>query len=285
MRHHDLNSFLARGAAAPSGGPIALILAEDTVEIDSTVAHHLNAGFARVAVFAAPGLGLDAPTDPRVALVDCEVRDEAALPRLVNAVIGSVPAGSWIYYGYNAEYLLHPYAEHRGVAALCGFAAEERRDSVMCYTVDLYAGDLAAHPDGVSRDDAWFDRSGYYALARQGGDRDRQVDIFGGLRWRHEEHVPETRRRIDRVALFRSKPGLELGPELHFNDPEYNTYACPWHHSPTAAVCSFRAAKALRRNPASRAAIDRFTWPGSERFEWRAQQLLELGLMEPGQWV
>lgn len=58
----------------------------------------------------------------------------------------------------------------------------------------------------------------------------------------------------------------------------------PWHRSPTVAIASFRAAKALRRNPASRETIGGFDWPGASRFDWHSRQLLDLGLIEPGQW-
>ncbi|HIC66985.1 MAG TPA: hypothetical protein EYO87_13485, partial [Paracoccus sp.] len=92
------------------------------------------------------------------------------------------------------------------------------------------------------------------------------------------------RRRIDRVALFRAAPGLTITPDHRFNIAEYNTYSCPWHHNLTATIASFRVAKALARNPGSRGAIGRFTWRHSHPFEWRAQQLMDLGLMEPGQW-
>jgi hypothetical protein len=63
-----------------------------------------------------------------------------------------------------------------------------------------------------------------------------------------------------------------------------NTYACPWHNNLTAAVCSFRTAKALRTNPGSRDAIQTFDWHNSTPFAWHSQQLMDLGLMEPGQW-
>jgi uncharacterized protein YcgI (DUF1989 family) len=68
------------------------------------------------------------------------------------------------------------------------------------------------------------------------------------------------------------------------SEAEYNTVSCPWHHNLTAAVCSFRVAKALRRNPGSRAAITAFRWHNSVRFDWSSQMLMDLGLMEPGQW-
>ena len=71
-------------------------------------------------------------------------------------------------------------------------------------------------------------------------------------------------RRIDRVALFQSLRGLKFQPDFTFNLPEFNTISCPWHHTLTASVCSFQAAKALRHNPGSRHAISSFRWPGSE---------------------
>ena len=102
--------------------------------------------------------------------------------------------------------------------------------------------------------------------------------------WRFEEHVAPARRRIDRIALFRAAPGLHLEADHRFGIPEYNTYACPWHNNLTAAIASFRAAKALATNPGSREAVGSFQWRNSERFQWNAQQLMDLGLMEPGQW-
>ncbi|MEM7521529.1 MAG: hypothetical protein AAF307_10870, partial [Pseudomonadota bacterium] len=142
-------------------------------------------------------------------------------------------------------------------------------------------------PNAVSLDQAHMDKSGYYALARSDADappKERQLDFFGGLRWRYEEHVPPQRRKIDRIPLFRAKKGLRIRWDHTFSDEEYNTYACPWHHNVTAAICSFRTAKALKTNPGSRYDIDSFKWHNSTPFEWHSRQLLDLGLMEPGQW-
>ena len=150
-------------------------------------------------------------------------------------------------------------------------------------------GTSPARPAPSSLDDAWLDRSGYYALARpdpanHNHPKERQLDFFGGLRWRHEEHVPLARRKIDRISLFRAKPGLHLRDDHTFDDEEYNTYACPWHNNLTAAVASFRTAKALKHNPGSTQDIRGFRWHNSMPFEWHSRQLLDLGLMEPGQW-
>ncbi len=119
---------------------------------------------------------------------------------------------------------------------------------------------------------------------RDGLALERQMDMFGGLRRRFEEHVPWGRRRIDRVALVRAERGLEMRPDLTLSDEERNTVNCPWHNNLTAAVMSFRAAKALRSNPGSKWTVTDFRWSGSVPFDWSSKQLLELGLMEPGQW-
>jgi hypothetical protein len=96
--------------------------------------------------------------------------------------------------------------------------------------------------------------------------------------------MPWSRRRIDRISLFRAEKGLRMAPDFTLSEEELNTYACPWHHNLTAAVCSFRTAKALRSNPGSKDAIRTFRWQHSVPFQWHSQQLMDLGLMEPGQW-
>ena len=153
--------------------------------------------------------------------------------------------------------------------------------------VDLYAGHLGRSPDGVDVTSTYLDRLGYYTETRRDGEQaplPQQFNIHGGLRRRFEEHVPWQKRRIDRVALFQSQRGLKFQPDFTYNLAELNTISCPWHYNLTAALCSFRAAKALRRNPGSRHAIPSFRWTGSEQFKWQSQQLMDLGFIEPGQW-
>ena len=286
LRYRDLKSCLAAAPASSGKGPVALILAEDGVELDSTVRHHLAAGFKKLLVFGAPQLPLADGLEAQIDRVDCDMSAEGMPEQIVNGMIAALPQ-VWLYYCYNAEYLFFPYSEHRSIAELIAHVAEERRESVLTYVIDLYAADLAAHPTAVSLDTAHLDKSGYYALARLDRNNqpaERQLDFFGGLRWRFEEHIPAPRRRIDRISLFRAKPGLKLRADHTFNDAEYNTYACPWHNSLTAAVCSFRTAKALKRNPGSTFDIPTFHWHNSTQFDWHSQQLLDLGLMEPGQW-
>lgn len=284
----DLETFIKDGAGFLAKGPIALVFAEDEAELDTTLRHHQQLGFHRVIGFMPKEFPLAADLADTVVRVGYDLRGEDALSKAVNAVIEKAE-GQWLYYCFNAEYLFYPFCETRVVGEMLAFHTEERRDAMLSYVVDLYAGDLDTYPSAVSLDNAFIDRSGYYALARPDAanhnhPKERQLDFFGGLRWRYEEHVPMPRRKIDRIALFRAKPGLRLSEDHTFNDEEYNTFACPWHNNLTASICSFRTAKALKRNPGSTFDIHTFKWHNSVPFEWHSRQLLDLGLMEPGQW-
>ena len=288
MRYDTLDSFLTNGATALGKGPVAVIMAEDTVEIDTTLRHHIAAGFVNTLLLADDGISLPADLEAKIHRIRYDVHAEAALIAAMNRLIEAAP-GLWFYYGFNAEYLFHPFCETRNIREMIAFHAEERRDAVLSYVVDLYARDLNSFPNAVSLDQAHLDRSGYFALGRPDAahhnhPKERQLDFFGGLRWRFEEYIPPPRRKIDRIALFRAKPGLVLRPDFTFSDEEYNTYACPWHNNVTTTVMSFRTAKALKTNAGSKFDIPTFTWHNTIPFQWHSQQLMDLGLMEPGQW-
>jgi len=284
----SLDSFLRSHASAVRSGPVAMIFVEDDVEVASTLRHHLGCGFATVLAFMPPGFVLDADLAARCWRIDFDPFAPNALVTCVNRVIKAAK-GTWLYYCYNAEYLFFPFCEHRSVGEMLAFHSEERRTAMLTYVIDLYSDDLERDPNAVNRKHAHLDRAGYYGQAREGlpgqrGPMQRQLDFFGGLRWRFEEHIPSDRRKIDRIGLFKAQGGLFLRDNHTMSDEEYNTYACPWHNNLTAAICSFRTAKALCHNPGSRDAISSFAWHYSERFRWDGGQLLELGLMEPGQW-
>lgn len=288
MRHASLGAFLTSDKGALARGPVALVLVEDDVEVASTLHHHLRLGFS--AVLALMPTAFDLPQDLQEAVhrIDYNATEDGAVQQAVNAVIAAAP-GVWIYYCFNAEYLYFPFCETRSVGELLAFHSEERRDAMLTYVIDIYADDLSKHPNAVSLEAAHLDRSGYYSLARTDASnghvpKERQLDFYGGLRWRFEEHVPWDRRKIDRIGLFRAKPGLTLRDNHTVSEEEYNTYACPWHNNLTAAICSFRTAKALKTNPGSKGQIQSFTWHNSTPFQWNSRQLLDLGLMEPGQW-
>ncbi|WP_238363953.1 hypothetical protein [Mesobacterium pallidum] len=288
MHYEGLSDFLSKGSAALAKGPVAMVFCEDEAEIDTTLRHHRQSGFRTLLSFMPDDFPLAPDLKGAVHRIRYDMTREAALETAVNAVMAAAP-GVWMYYCYNAEYLFYPFCETRSIGEMLAFHTEERRDAMLAYVVDLYADDLNRYPNAVSLDAAYLDKSGYYALARpdpanHNHPKERQLDFFGGLRWRFEEHVPAERRKIDRIALFKARAGLKLRPDHTFSDEEYNTYACPWHNNLTAAIASFRTAKALKRNPGSTFDIRSFRWHNSTPFEWHSRQLLDLGLMEPGQW-
>ncbi|WP_298496006.1 hypothetical protein [uncultured Maritimibacter sp.] len=288
MRYTSLSEFQSKGKAALARGPVAMIFVEDLIEVESTIRYHQLTGFKAILVFAPEELDLPASLEAELHRIDYPVLDVSDVQVAVNAVNDMAP-GIWLYYCYNGEYLFFPFCETRNVNELLAFHTEERRSAMLAYVIDLYADDLRRYPDAVSLDHAYLDKTGYYALGRadpanKNYPKERQLDFFGGLRWRYEEHIPKDRRKIDRVALFRAKPDLRLRADHTFTDEEYNTYACPWHNNITAAIVSFRTAKALKMNAGSTFAIPTFKWHNSVPFDWTSQQLLDLGLMEPGQW-
>ncbi len=289
MDFDSLDQFAAVQPGTFGKGPAAMIIAEDRTEVASTIDHVRSLGFRHVFVVAPPDLSV--PPPPKgVKSEQHVIRARSRVPGVaqaaVNALIDKMP-GEWLHYCYNGEYLFYPFCEDRSVGEMVTWVMEERRFAILTYVIDLYAPDLRTYPDAVSLDTAMLDSSGYYAEGRpdaNGNPRDRQLDFYGGLRWRFEEHVAKPKRKIDRIGLFQAKPGLRLREDHTLNDEEMNTYACPWHHSLTAAICSFRVAKALRTNPGSRYDISDFRWHKSTPFHWSSLQLMELGLMEPGQW-
>lgn len=266
--------------------PVALLFAEDDVGLAETIEHHLGLGFERVVVFAEPSIVRPEPASDAVRFVNYDCTSPGSWVKPVNIAISMSP-GIWFYIGFNSEFLLYPFCETRSIGEFSGFVTEERRPVVSGTVVDLYPKSVAGFPAEIDRDSCYLDADTYYATRRttaEGAPVDRQFDFFGGLRWRFEEHLPQSRRRIDRVALFRACQGLEIEADFTFNQDEYNSVAAPWHNSPSAAICSFRVAKALMTNPASADRIETLDWEKSRHFEWRSRQLMDLGLMEPGQW-
>ncbi|MGB3408652.1 MAG: hypothetical protein WBA67_14295 [Jannaschia sp.] len=287
MNFTSLEDLTAR-ARDLGAGPVLLILCEDDVELTGTLRHHAMIGFQSIVLALPPGIAVPTTLPAGTHTLRLSERPGDMATACVNALIAGRPAGAWVAYVYNAEYLFTAFSETRTVGEAMQFCAEERRNAILTFVIDLYAEHLAPGSNAVDPDAAWMDQEGYFALARwdeaAGAAKERQLDYFGGLRWRFEEHVPWERRRIDRVAMFRVRKGLTLLPDHRLSDEELNTVQAPWHHSMTACIASFRAAKALATNPGSRAAIRALKWDGSIPFEWRSQQLMDLGLMEPGQW-
>ncbi|MEL7087213.1 MAG: hypothetical protein AAFY03_10245 [Pseudomonadota bacterium] len=283
LAFHSLKQARRHVPGLLSEGPLAVIFDEDGVETHSTVQHHLSLGFRRVLLFSQPET-LRATLPSGAVVIESPALSAKDIADCLTRIARSAKRGLWIYWGFNAEYLYIPFCEARTIGDCLDFHASERREAMLAPVIDLYASDLKSAPNAVDLGSAHFDGAGYYALSRGGG-KERQLDLFGGLRWRYEEWVPQEGRRIDRIALFRANPARTLREDFTFTEEELNTYACPWHHNVIAAIPSFRAAKALLHNPGSREALDDLMWERSVPFLWSSQQLMDHGFMEPGQWV
>ena len=289
MNFDNLDQFSKVAPGSFGQGPAAMLIAEDSIEVASSMAHLRSLGFRHIFVLAPPDLAVPPLVDDikvQLHVIRARTRAPGATQAAMNILIDKMP-GEWLHYCYNGEYLFYPFCEDRSVGEMVTWVMEERRSAILTYVIDLYAPDLRSHPNAVSLDGAMLDSSGYYAEGRtdtNGNAKERQLNFYGGLRWRFEEHVSKPKRKIDRIALFQAVPGVRLLDDHTLSDDEMNTFACPWHHSLTAAICSFRVAKALRSNAGSRYDIADFRWHKSTQFHWSSLQLMELGLMEPGQW-
>ena len=259
-------------------GPVAVIINEDDESLHETIDHAKTIGFENVVITTVSNISIpDVITVPFV--------PSSGLSSMMNPLISSLQ-GRWIYWGYNAEYLFFPFCETRSIQDAVQFVTEERRDAIFSLVVDLYTDDLAAPVNRPRTDGTHFDAAGYFSRDRYNGPErlDRQVNVHGGLKWRFAEHVPWPRQPIERTALFRARPGLTISDDGVLSDPEMNTVSAAWHHSLTCAIPSFRAAKSLMTNPNSAETITSFLWSGSKPFDWTSKQLMDHGLMEPGQW-
>lgn len=283
----SLQAYLAQKPKEIAKGPLAIILIEDDVAVAETLLHHRKLGFKHMLVLSPEPVKIPEECSGKATNLEWQTRRPAAHVEAVNTVNRAVPEGTWLYYCFNAEFLFFPFSDYRSVGDMLAFHVEERRSAMLTYVIDLYASDLKKNRNAVNLDEALFDYVGYYALVRPDDDgqpKERQYNFFGGLRWRFEEYLLAERRRIDRISMFRAEKSASVTQDHRFNIEEYNTYACPWHNNLTAAIASFRVAKALMTNPGSRDEISSFVWTNSRPFEWRAQQLMDAGLMEPGQW-
>lgn len=286
MQFNSFSAFQKSNQVPKAQGPIALIFAEDETELSSTLRHHKDIGFKTLFVFMPHAFSLDQDVADFTIRIDMEHPTGLDMIAMINEVSAAY-TDAWIYYCFNAEYLMFPFCETRSIGEMLRFHTEEHRTAMLTYVVDIYAENLHLHHNAVSIDTAMLDKAGYYALARRDQDnktKERQLDFYGGLRWRYEEHVPEAKRKIDRVSIFKATRGVTLRPDFTLTDEEMNTYSCDWHSNLTAAICSFRTAKALKTNAGSTYDIKTFKWANSVRFEWHSRQLMDLGLMEPGQW-
>ena len=159
MNHASLDVFARSDRLALTKGPVAVVLAEDQVDVATTLQHHLGLGFAVVVLLADDAIEVPADLASRIERVTYDPHIDNAMIVAINRLIRDAP-DIWIYYCYNAEYLFYPFCETRSVREMLAFHTEERRDAMLSYVIDLYADNLDRFPDAVSLEHANLDRSG-----------------------------------------------------------------------------------------------------------------------------
>ena len=204
---------------------------------------------------------------------------DARMREQINPLIDHLH-GRWVVWLWNGEFFVFPFGETRLIGDLTAFLSDERRQSLFCYAFDLYARDLPGSEQAPELAELCFDAEGYHAFPKE----DQQLRVFGGLGWRFQELLPETMRQIGRTTLFRAERGVHLERGMVFGDPVYASVSCPWHNNPTGAVMSLRRTRQIMAHPNFPPLRERLVWRGTERFRWTSEQLLELGMIEPGQW-
>ncbi len=169
---------------------------------------------------------------------------------------------------------------------MLAFHADERREAMLTYVIDLYAGDLGLAPNAVR----WGCLVRPQRLLRAGAPRTpKRTGSRGpaGRRVRRfalavREHIPFGKRRIDRISLFKAKPDCGFC-RLTLSETVANTFACKWHHNLMPRSVPSEPQRRCDTNPGSRHAIQ--TFAGRTRSVPLAQPtVMDLGLMEPGQW-
>jgi hypothetical protein len=158
----NLSAFIKECVPWFKKGPIALIFAEDQVELNATIRHHLNVGFSQTVVFTMPDFMIADDLANQIIRVSYSLLTPTALEVALNLIMKAAD-DIWIYYCFNTEFLFYPFMEHRSVGEMIIFNIEEKRNAVLTYVIDLYTGDLLQHPNAVCVEDAHLDRTGYYA--------------------------------------------------------------------------------------------------------------------------
>ncbi|MEM1297766.1 MAG: hypothetical protein AAGH68_00705 [Pseudomonadota bacterium] len=275
MRRASVAEF-ARSVPDLPGGVVAVVLSEQVLHATES-ARWLAARGASAVIDL--GAGVDA------AEVDCPVVTieerpaERGLADQMNLLIDALD-GRWVTWLWAGEFLFYPFCETRALADLTAFLTDERRQSLFAYALDLYAHDLPGAETCPTKADLWIDHEGYHAFPKG----NQQLKVYGGLGWRFHEMLPRGMEQIGRTVLFKATRGIHMGEDMTFEDEHYASVSCPWHNSPTGAVMSLRRTRRIMAHPNFGPLRAKLEWRGTAPFGWTSAELMEEGMLEPGQW-
>lgn len=277
MVTQTLGSF-ARNVASLPQGVVAILICESGLQAAASARRLAAQGAAAIIAIGAGTAALPQDLSCPVIILDLdptESQTHTALNDLFDAL-----SGRWVLWLWNAEFFVFPYGENRTLADLATYMGEERRRTVFTYAFDLYADLLPEGDEPPEQAGLCFDATGYHAFPQA----DQQVRLFGSLGWRFEEMMPSSLQQIGRTSMLRAERGVHLGRDMIFEDPEYASVSCPWHHNLTAAMMTLRRTYRLVAHPNFHTVRRKLDWAGTTEFDWTSSQLLELGMIEPGQW-
>ena len=266
----------ARARPKLPGGVIAILLCESERHVGASARRLAAQGASAIVAVGTPN-GL---TDAGCAVFPiAETPHPKSLPEMMQSLLTAL-SGQWVVWLWNSEFLVFPYGETRTLSDLAAFLGDERRTAIHGYVLDLYSRRLPTLSEDPSRSAMYFDRIGYYAFP----EKDRTLRLRGGLGWRFEEFTPPSLQPINRAVMLKPGTDLKVSRDLSFGHSDYDSLSCPWHHNPTAAIMSLRRSRRIMAHPGFPALAHKLIWQGSTRFNWTSGQLLDLGLIEPGQW-
>ncbi|MBQ66071.1 MAG: hypothetical protein CMH07_03985, partial [Marinovum sp.] len=149
MDYASLDDFFKSGKHHLQKGPIALIFAEDDVELASTILHHSKLGFTKIIIFTKAMPTLPSEFKNNLVSVYVDLFNSPEISVIINK-INILASSQWVYFFYNAEYLFFPFCETRSVAELLNFHSEERREAMLTFVVDLYTKDFTNPAEATS---------------------------------------------------------------------------------------------------------------------------------------
>ena len=274
MQFQTVRDFVRARPKLPAG-VTAIVLCDSPRQAQNTVSHLLDQGAGLVVTIGDCG-ALEVDGRPHVQIAE----PPTVRPyKMLTQVLGGLE-GRWIVWLWAGEFLFYPFAESRNLAELTSFLSDERRRVLYCYALDLYGQAMPSGGDDPRAIELYFDDIGYQPFPMD----DKCLNLHGSLGWRFEELSTRDMHQIGRSSLIKADAGLTLDRFWRFGAPEMDSVACPWHNSPTGAVMSLRRAYRIVAHPGFPDVADDLIWQGSVRFEWSSRQLLERGMIEPGQW-
>lgn len=267
---------------------VAIIYADSGDLLLESVEHYLDLRFDHVFLLStSPNSTMDRS---QVSVIATEPLKELQIIKLINENLRFLN-GMWLYYGYSQEFFLYPFSEHRQVHDLIEFLVSERRKNLFTIKLDLYTQNILSDSNTWLSDTIFFDKIGYYSrpwtfpsIALSEDEQLRAVDVYGGLRWRISNFIPEITQSLSRVPFFFVDESLNFDKNGHTDREEFYTISSPHHRSPTGVVASFRLAQYINQNPALSTRLSNLTWSQSKTMKMTSPQLLSLGMMETGQW-